>query len=162
MKKTLENMETCSLPCLMLTLMWLPTAGCTFHRTVVNEHVRTLDPSALEIGETTWHEAMRELGPPVSANTPQKLLRAELNQRSLRYLAAESRAVRLGLPLIYLRLPFRWSDSQNTYELLLEFDEDRRLTGVYETERETIWPPFASEPQRKPPVTRAILGGGPS
>ena len=75
---------------LAVALAWPPLAGCRFHRTVVNEHVRTLDPSALRIGETTWTDAIRELGPPVSANTPQKLLRAELNQRSLRYVAAES------------------------------------------------------------------------
>jgi hypothetical protein len=141
---------------------WLPSAGCTFHRIVVNEHVRMLDPSSLKVGETTWTEAIRELGVPVSANTPQKLLRVELNQRSLRYTSAESRAVRLGIPLMYAVLPLRWSDTQNTLELLLEFDEDQRLTGVYETYEETIWPPFTSEPKRKPPVTRTILGGGPS
>jgi hypothetical protein len=143
-------------------LLSMAVAGCTFHRTVVNEHVRTLDPSSLKIGETTWTEAIRELGVPVSANRPQKLLRAELNQRSLRYIASESHSVGLRIPLMYAVLPFRWSDTQNSYELLLEFDEDQRLTGVYETYEETIWPPFTSEPKRKPPVTRTIMGGGPS
>ena len=144
---------------LAVALAWPPLAGCRFHRTVVNEHVRTLDPSALRIGETTWTDAIRELGPPVSANTPQKLLRAELNQRSLRYVAAESKAVRVGIPFTNGMLALRWSDTQNTYVLLLEFDEDQRLTGVYETRKETIWAPFTREPKRMPPVTRTILGG---
>ena len=165
MKKTSHSgTATCTWGCfvLVVTLAGLSTTGCAFHRTVANEHVRTLDPSTLRIGESTWTDAILALGPPVSANTPQKLLRAELNQRSLRYVAGEANSVSLRIPLIYAMLPFRWSDSQTSYELLLEFDEDQRLTGVYETQRETIWPPFASEPKRKPPVTRTILGGGPS
>jgi len=143
-----------------VTLSWLSSTGCVLHRTVVNERVRDLDPSTLRIGETTWTDAVRELGPPVSANTPQQLLRAEIQQRSLKYIAAESTEVRLMIPLMVVALPVRWSDTQNLYELLLEFDENQRLTGVYETCRETLWLPFETEPKRTPPVTRTILGGG--
>jgi hypothetical protein len=163
MKKTNRKIDAvCQRTGLLVavTLLWPSSTGCALHRTVVNEHVRDLDPSTLRIGETTWTDAVRELGPPVSANTPHQLLRADVQQRSLKYVAAESTAVRLMIPLMVAALPVRWSDTQNSYELLLEFDENQRLTGVYETCRETIWQPFESEPKRPPPVTRTILGGG--
>ncbi len=165
MKKTNPRLEAADRRAglvIAVTLLWLSGTGCTLHRTVVNEHVRGLDPSTLRIGETTWTDAVRELGPPVSANTPQQLLRSEVRQRSLKYVSAESTTVRLMIPLMVVALPVRWSDTQNSYELLLEFDENQRLTGVYETCRETIWQPFESEPKRTPPITRTILGGGSS
>ena len=143
----------------LVMLASLSATGCTVHRTVVNERVLRLDPSNLRIGETTWVEALEELGPPVSANTPQQLLRAQLDERTLKYVAAERKIIGLLVPVIVGVLPFRWSDLQNTYELLLEFDENKKLTGVYETRREAIWRPWAKEPERKPAVTRTILGG---
>ena len=148
----------CAFPCLVMYVL-LSETGCTVHRTVVNERVLRLDPSSLRIGETTWIGALEELGPPISANTPQQLLRAQLNERSLKYVAAEGKTMGLMIPVMVGALPFRWSDVQNTYELLLEFDENKKLTGVYETRRGAIWRPWAKEPERKPPVTRTILGG---
>ena len=148
----------CVLPGLVM-LASLSATGCMVHRTVVNQKVLRLDASNLRIGETTWVGALEELGPPVSANTPQQLLRAQLDERSLKYVAAERKTIGLMVPVIVGVLPFRWSDLQNTRELLLEFDENHKLTGVYETRREAIWRPWAKEPERKPPVTRMILGG---
>ena len=148
----------CVLPGLVLLASLLAT-GCTLHRTVVNERMLRLDLSNLRIGETTWIGALEELGPPVSANTPQQLLRAQIDERTLKYVAAESKTIGLMVPVIVGVLPFRWSDLQNTRELLLEFDENHKLTGVYETRREAIWRPWAKAPKRKAPVTRTILGG---
>ncbi len=144
---------------LSFALTALTATGCAFHRTVVNEKVLRLDLSKLRIGETTWIQALEELGPPVSANTPQQLLRAELDQRSLKYVAAEGKTIVFMVPLFVAALPFRWSDVQNTYELLLEFDEEKKLTGAYETRRQAIWRPLTKQPERKPPVTRTILEG---
>jgi len=49
---------------LLLTVASL--AGCTFSRTVVNGHVRTMDTSWIEPGKTTKGEIVRRLGIPPS------------------------------------------------------------------------------------------------
>jgi hypothetical protein len=143
---------------ILAPLAFWAAAGCTFHHTLVNENVLRLDTSDLRVGETTWLEALEQLGPPVSANTPQQLLRARIDERTLRYVAAEGKSVGLMVPLVITTLPFRWSDVQNTYTLLLEFDENKKLKAAHQTRRESIWWPLAKQAERKPPVTRTIVG----
>ena len=145
-----------ALVCLCGTAIWIGASGCTFHRGVINPHVRDLDVSTLKVGETTWVDAIRKLGFPVSANAPEEMLRAELDERSLKYVAAEYRTFEIGVPYL-VQFGFRWTDVQNTYEVLLEFDENDRLVDIYETKRETIWKPWEDEGDRTPPVTTALV-----
>ena len=44
------------------------------------------------------------------------------------------------------------------HELAVEFDDSGIVSGIYETRRDMIWPPFQSEEDRPMPVTTELAG----
>ncbi len=147
-----KHLRQHSLRVLLLALaLGFSASGCTWARIVVNERVKTLDPSFIVEGQTTWREVLRRLGPPTS----------QPSDRSLIYSSSDQRVTEFGGGL-FLWLPFHWSDQQQVYALLVEFDDNGVVTGVYRTERGTIRPPFQGERKRRPATTTRIEGGNSS
>jgi hypothetical protein len=119
------------------------TAGCSFHRSITNEAVRSLDPTFLVVGATTRGDVLRRLGPPA----PSDLIRADVSPdqpRFLRYSCVDTKVVRFE-PSYIVSLPFRWSDSDEVYSLLLEFDEGDVLSAAYESARSSVWRPIQED-----------------
>ena len=121
-----------------LTLVAL-TCSCTFNRTVMNEKVRHLDPSFIELGKTTWREVVRELGPP---DPNIRVL------RQLMYTSTDRRTSSLRLGSIVI-LPFRWYEEARVERLMIELDEKGVVVGVYRSERDATRPPFDSPDARE-------------
>ena len=113
-------------------------AGCSLQRTVVNWKVQELDPSFIVPGETTFFDVLRTLGPPTG----------KPSRRYLRYTASDRRTSTFQFKLLFLRLPFRWSDEQQVREIQVEFDAQGVVSAVYESEMSTVRPPLEGEEMR--------------
>lgn len=134
---------------ILLSLVILAAPGCSFQRTVRNDGVRDLDPSFIEVGKTTWLEVFQELGPPTGLPS----------LRYLKYTATDRRTSLFRLRLLFLVLPFRWSDQQRVEELLVEFDSGGVVSGVYKSWMNTVRPPLQGEESRLPYIISAIEDG---
>lgn len=123
---------------LVTGLFCCTAAGCTLQRTVMNWKARELDPSFIVVGQTTYYEVLTRLGPPTGRPS----------RRYLRYTASDRRTSAFQFRVLFLRLPFRWSDQQRTKELQVEFDDKGFASGVYESEMSTVRPPLQGEEVR--------------
>lgn len=122
----------------LVALVW-GASGCSFHRTVVNDSVRDLDASFIELGATTWHDVIRELGPPDP----------EIRQlRQLTYTSVDRRMCRFRLGTI-VYFPFEWYDEQRVDRLMIELDANGVVSGVYRSSRDVTRPPLQSRRDRE-------------
>lgn len=144
----------------LLGVLLATSVGCAFERMVVNEGVRNLDPSSIVVGETDHLGVIRELGLPPS-DFPEEIGTRGVARDYLRYGVFESRCFRIGFDAMLLITPFRWCSRFRSYELGVEFDEQGVVSGVYETQREGVWPPFGGEDDIGKPVVRSLHGSTP-
>jgi hypothetical protein len=145
--------RTCGLGAIALLI-----SGCAFERTVVNEGTRDLDPSGIVAGRSDRLDVVQKLGVPLP-DVPEEIGTFVLGKDYARYAVFEQRCFRIGFEQILLITPFRWCFEDHPYELAVEFDDNGIVTGVYETRREMIWPPFQDEADRPQPVTVQLSGG---
>lgn len=138
----------------------LTLGACAFERTVVNEGNRDLDPSGIVAGRSDLTDVVAELGIPLP-DVPEEIGTRVLSANYLNYRVFDERCFRIGFERVLLVTPFRWCYGDHTYELAVEFDDAGIVTGVYETRRGMIWPPFQSEADLPPPET-VVLSGGPT
>ena len=99
----------------------------------------------IEIGQTTFLEVLRELGPPTSRPS----------RRHLKYTATDRRTCGFRLRVMFLLLPFKWSDEQRAEELQVEFDPDGVVSGVYKSWMNSVRPPLQGEEIRPPYIISA-------
>ena len=138
---------------LFLPMLILLLPGCGWHRTIVNEDVMKLDAEWIEVGQTTWMEVLEKLGPPQDTESTTQILNAKLNQNVLKYVCYDAKTTSLTLSLgAYLQLPFHWTDEQKKRELVVEFDGNGKVIGVYDSHTESIWRPLSNEDDRSPPT----------
>ena len=91
----------------LIGLVCLPLlTGCTWHRVKVNEGFRNLDVSWIEPGKTTWKEVLERLGPSMSLLQPQELFSVQLDERTLRYSAYDSKISGLDPRVVQRFSPF--------------------------------------------------------
>ena len=133
--------------------------GCAFQKTVFNPHVRSLDPSWVVIGETTWEDVLDRWGPPMPP-TDQLLTSALPTLRFFRYPLTESTTFAVMLPPSYVILPWAWNDQQRTRDVFIEFDDDGVASDCYVRTEDTIWRPFETEAGREPGLTTFPAKGG--
>jgi hypothetical protein len=145
--------------CLLGALL-TASVGCAFERVVINEGVRNLDPSNIVAGKTDHLGVIQELGlPPPSF--PEEIGTRGVAKDYLRYATFESRCFRIGFEAILVATPFRWCSRLRSYELGVEFDEQGIVSGVYEMQREGVWPPFRGEDDIGEPEVRSLHGSTP-
>ena len=132
----------------------LLVSGCSFHKTVVNEHFRDLDVSRIQAGKTTWLDIIDVLGPPL----PRNINEVGSVRPSLAYLVYDVREERCAIlgPQLGLILPFTWCYEASVFELAVEFDRNHVVESVWVTERDMIWRPFQGEDDLSPPRTRRV------
>jgi hypothetical protein len=140
-----------------LIVVFLLLPACTFKRTWVNNGVRHMDTSFIEVGETTWQEVVRELGPANPSAALENPLK-NVSSRHLKYVFTENKTTQFILPILVLII-FEWHDQHPVRELLIEFDEAGKVTGVYLTTGDTLWRPVEGEDSRAPQVTEDLTGG---
>lgn len=130
-------------------------SGCSFNRTLVNPGTAGMDTAFINVGQTTATDVLNTLGcPSPIVNWDNERC---VSDRHLRYTTTEIKNVQFafGYGVFF---PFKWSDSQVIEELLIEFDEQRVVTGVSRTSRDTIWRPLQSEEKRAPLVFQDLTG----
>ena len=132
-------------------------SACAFERRVVNEGMRDLDPSGIVAGRSDRIEVIKQLGVPLP-DVPEEIGTLLPGKDYVNYAVFERRCFRIGFERLFLVTPFRWCFADYPYELAVEFDDRGIVTGVYETRREMIWPPFQDEADRPPPVTVELSG----
>jgi len=130
-------------------------SACAFEKTVVNEGVKDLDPSSLVAGQSTILDVIEEVGIPLP-NFPEEIGTRLVSRNYLNYAVYEQRCFRIGFENFFLITPFRWCFGDNPYEFGVAVDDAGVVTGVYETRREMIWPPFQDEAKRPPPETTVL------
>jgi hypothetical protein len=135
----------------------LPLAACAFERTVVNEEHRYLDPSGITAGSSDITDVVEQLGIPLP-DVPEEVGTRIVSANYLNYRVFDERCFRIGFERVLLVTPFRWCYSDHPYELAVEFDDAGTVTGVYETRRGMIWPPFQDESDLPPPETVQLSG----
>jgi hypothetical protein len=135
----------------------LVISGCSFERTVVNEETKNLDPAGIVAGRSNRLDVIKQLGVPLP-DVPEQIGTLLPGKDYVKYAVSEQRCFRIGFERIFLITPFRWCFKDYPYELAVEFDDDGIVTGVYETRREMIWPPFQDEADRPPPQTVELSG----
>lgn len=135
----------------------LVMSGCAFERTVTNEETRNLDPSGIVAGRSDRLDVIEQLGVPLPS-VPEEIGTLLVGKDYVNYAVFERRCFRIGFEQIFLITPFRWCFEDHPYELGVEFDDQGIVTGVYETRREMIWPPFQDEADRPPPQTVELSG----
>ncbi len=138
-------------------LLLTASLGCAFERVVINEGVRSLDPSEIVVGETDHLGVLRELGLP-PAEFPEQVGTRVVGRDYLSYGVFESRCFRIGFENVLLITPFRWCTRFRPYELGVAFDEEGVVMGVHEMRREGVWPPFGGEDDLPDPVVRPLQG----
>lgn len=143
----------------VLALIWLALAvsACAFEKTVLNEGVQNLDASGIVAGRSDRLDVLRQLGAPPEDSVEEAGTRV-VGRDYLNYAVFEERCFRIGFEQILLITPFRWCFADYPYELAVEFDENGIVTGVYQTRRDMIWPPFQSEANLPRPVTTQLTG----
>lgn len=132
-------------------------SGCAFQKTVNNEGNRNLDPSGLVAGRSTIEDVVEQLGIPLP-DVPEEIGIRLVSRHYLNYAVYEQRCFRIGFAEAWLITPFRWCYADNPYELAVELDDTGIVTGVYETRRDMIWPPFQDESDLSPPRTVELSG----
>lgn len=135
----------------------LAASACAFERTVSNEGVEHLDPSGIVAGRSDRLDVIRQIGVPPEKSVEEAGTRT-VSRDYLSYEVFEQRCFRIGFEQILLITPFRWCFADRPYQLAVEFDDTGIVTGVYQTRREMIWPPFQSEEGIPPPVTTELSG----
>ncbi len=130
---------------ILACLMVLALAGCTFHRTQSNHQLRELDPESIKIGESTWHDVLDKLGPP-SGGTVEKI-RAGTSMMAFHYACADQKSFNVVLAYL-LSLPFKWTDKQMGFELIVEFDAKGVVADVYAVREHSVWRPFQARKDR--------------
>jgi hypothetical protein len=141
----------------LLGVTALVLSACAFEKTVVNEGARDLDPSGLVAGQSTIVDVIKQIGiPPPSF--PEEIGTRLVSRNYLNYAVLEQRCFRIGFENLFVITPFRWCFADNPYELGVEVNDDGIVTGVYETRRDMIWPPFQDEAKRPPPKTTVLSG----
>ncbi|MHC4943753.1 MAG: hypothetical protein ACYTG7_12120 [Planctomycetota bacterium] len=138
----------------LLVTVAVTLPACVFERVHVNPGVRDLDTSNLKVGETTWREVLRELGPP-NMTTPQDNPLKNISKRHLKYAFRDSKTTSFMLFYLLL-LTFSWEDSHPVHELLIEFDEKGVVSGIFLSTTDTIWTPLTSEDSREPGVRKDL------
>ena len=146
------------LAALLLGAAALP--ACSFHRGTVNGHLRSLDPSRIVVGRSTWRDVLRELGTPAAA-THERLTREVPTLEYFRYVAVVGNTVGFT-PSYWVSLPCEWRDTQRVYELLVEFDGAGVVSDLCVRTEDSIWRPLEGDADRVPPETRfpAAAPGG--
>ena len=144
------------LPLALLTIL-ISTSSCSFHRVIVNEHLKNQDVSWIRLGESTWIDVLKRLGPPENAAAPRENI-PKLSPGGFKYTCYDTKTTELILQYIVM-IPFRWRDIQPAYELLVEFDEHGRVSRVTKSEGDAIWKPLTSESGRVPPRIQVIAEG---
>jgi len=139
---------------LLLALAVLP--GCSFHKTITNDHVRSLDASSIEVGKTTQMEVLETLGPPAPVMATESALK-NVSERHFVYSCWESREFELLVAYI-LFLPFQWSDFRSVEDLVVEFDERGIVSDLYRVKDHCIWRPFRKDAGRGPAVVEGRTG----
>jgi len=132
-------------------------SACAFDRTQVNEQYLGMDTSSIEVGKTTWREVIRELGPPsptVSTENPLEYV----SLRHLKYSSTDRRSTSFLFGYLLI-MNFDWSDQQPVEELIVEFDDNGVVSGVWRTYNDTIRPPLQGEGSREEQVTYDHSGG---
>jgi len=137
-----------------LALIVLP--ACQFHKSITNDWIRHLDPSAIEVGKTTQIEVLENFGCPTPVFTTEKALK-NVSDRHFVYSCFESREVELLLAY-YLILPFKWEDERSVEDLVVEFDERGVVSDFYRVRENCIWRPLQGEGSREP-IDLEHLGG---
>lgn len=153
-------MKKTFLPAACVAAGLLLSQGCAFHREVVNGSVRQLDTSFIRVGQTHATEVFAKLGPP----PPAELAGAPAVARDdyLRYACQETRRTRFLFGYVVF-FPFQWMDTQAVDEYVITLDENRIVTDVVHTTRDTVRPPLQSDANRPPLrcVSAAQKGGRP-
>lgn len=142
---------------LALSAIALAISGCAFEKTVRNEGVENLDTSGIVAGRSDRVDVLRQLGAPPEDSVEEAGTRV-VSRDYLSYAVFEERCFRIGFEQVLLITPFRWCFADHPYELAVEFDENGIVTGVYQTRRDMIWPPFQSEDNLPAPVTTQLSG----
>jgi len=133
---------------LILALVVLFTAGCTFSRTVVNPEERNADIEWIQVGETTWIEVLRKMGGSIS-NEPAQV---DVANRGLRFSVTETKAVSFAA-ILPISLPFAWYDARRTRDIYIEFDDAGLVREVWESRDHCAWRPF----QKPAPTPQVVL-----
>ena len=128
---------------LLAGLLGLALASCTFHRTQSNAAHRDLDPSGLTVGESTWRDVLRELGPPSGSST-ERFTAGLTSMSTFHYACADEKQFTMLLAY-FLYLPFKWTDKEIGYELVVEFDSQGVISDLYSVRDRAVWRPFQSE-----------------
>lgn len=116
-----------------------------------------MDPSGVAAGQSNIVDVIKQLGIPLP-DAPEEIGTRLMSRNYLNYAVFERRCFRIGFERFLLITPLRWCFEDYPYELAVEFDEDGIVTGVYETRREMIWPPFQDKADRPAPVTAELSG----
>ena len=120
--------------------------GCSYSRVIINAEMRELDPSSIVVGRSTHMDVLELLGTPNPVSASEGALK-NISQDMFRYTSGEETEVGFTFPL-GLILPFRWQDSRNVYELIVEFDERGVVSDIYSTTSGCVWRPFEGEGSR--------------
>lgn len=120
--------------------------ACTFHRTQSNAYSRELDVSSIAVGASTWRDVLNELGPP-SGSTTEKITASLTSMASFRYACADEKQFTMLLAY-FLYLPFKWTDKQSGYELIVEFTPRGVVSDLYAVQGESVWRPFQAPRER--------------
>ena len=136
----------------LLLLLVLPAlaalSACSFHKIIVNEHIRHLDTSSIVVGQTTQIEVLERLGPVAPVATTEKALK-NVNERFFVYTCWESQEA--GLEIAYfIVLPFFWRDAKPIENLVVEVDENGIVSDLYRVKDECLWRPLQGEGSREP------------
>ena len=132
-----------------LALILLLAQGCAFNRTVVNGHVRNMDTTFIQPGQTTGWQVIDRLGPPPPK--PENYNEKLYSQNFIRYTCYETRTV--GFTIVYVvYLPWWWMDTQAVDETFISLDDNGVVKDVIKTKRSVIWTPLTNENARKPTI----------
>jgi hypothetical protein len=132
-------------------------SACAFEKSVTNEANKDLDASGLIAGQSNFEDVLQQLGIP-PPDVPEEIGTRLVNRNYVNYAVFERRCFRIGFERILIVTPFRWCYADHPYELAVELDDDGIVTGVYETRRDMIWPPFQNESDLSPPETIELSG----
>ncbi len=141
---------------LLLTVVSMATTSCVYRRTVVNEEFSRLDLSGIEVGKTTWSEALAKLGPPAVLNT-QEGVADNISPRHLRYVSNDQKMIGFNFGY-YLIFPLTWTDEQIMEATLVEFDENGVVQSVSRETMKAKWRPFQRHDSI--PETVTFMDGG--
>lgn len=131
--------------------------ACAFQRNVANERVRDLDASGIVAGQSDLFDVLEQLGIPLP-EVPEEIGTRLVSRNYLNYAVFERRCFRIGFEQMLIITPFRWCYADHPYELAVELDDAGIVTGVYETRRDMIWPPFEDESNLSAPQTVELSG----